>query len=60
MKKLKLNKRFYRKNINMFWILNLIYKVKDNVRIFFLIIIIFVVVFIVIGIVYFFWKDVEC
>ncbi|EGT4907634.1 ABC transporter permease [Clostridioides difficile] len=58
-KKLKLNKRFYRKNTNMLWISNLIYKVKDNARIFFLITITSAVAFTAIGTVYSFWKDVN-
>lgn len=60
LKKLKLNKRFYRKNTNMLWISNLIYKVKDNARIFFLIAITSAVAFTAIGTVYSFWKDVKC
>lgn len=59
LKKLKLNKRFYRKNTNMLWISNLIYKVKDNARIFFLIAITSAVAFTAIGTVYSFWKDVK-
>ncbi|MFL8709650.1 FtsX-like permease family protein [Clostridioides sp. GD02377] len=59
LKKLKLNKKFYRKNTNMLWISNLIYKVKDNARIFFLIAITSAVAFTAIGTVYSFWKDVK-
>ncbi len=43
----------------MLWISNLIYKVKDNARIFFLITITSAVAFTAIGTVYSFWKDVE-
>ncbi|MGO0985664.1 FtsX-like permease family protein [Clostridioides difficile] len=58
-KKLKMNKGFYRRNTNMLWISNLIYKVKDNARIFFLITITSAVAFTAIGTVYSFWKDVK-
>ncbi|MCC0665507.1 ABC transporter permease [Clostridioides sp. ZZV15-6597] len=58
-KKLKMKKSFYRSNTNMLWISNLIYKVKDNARIFFLITITSAVAFTAIGTVYPFWKDVK-
>lgn len=58
-KKLKMKKSFYRRNTNMLWISNLIYKVKDNARIFFLITITSAVAFTAIGTVYSFWKDVK-
>lgn len=58
-KKLKMKKSFYRSNTNMLWISNLIYKVKDNARIFFLITITSAVAFTAIGTVYSFWKDVK-
>ena len=56
-KKVKENKRFYKKNINMLCIANLHYKVKDNTRMFFLVTITSAVAFTAIGSVYSYWKD---
>lgn len=56
-KKIKKNKSFYKKNINMLWIANLHYKVKDNTRMFFLTTIISAVAFTAIGSVYSYWRD---
>ncbi|MGL5314967.1 MAG: FtsX-like permease family protein [Peptostreptococcaceae bacterium] len=56
-KKVKENKRFYKKNINMLCIANLHYKIKDNTRMFFLVTITSAVAFTAIGSVYSYWKD---
>lgn len=48
----------YKKNINMLWISNLYYKIKDNTRMFFLITITSAVAFTAIGTIYSFWKDI--
>lgn len=48
----------YNKNINMLWISNLYYKIKDNTRIFFLVTITSAVAFTAIGAIYSFWKDI--
>jgi putative ABC transport system permease protein len=56
-KKVKDNKVFYKKNINMLCIANLHYKIKDNTRMFFLVTITSAVAFTAIGSVYSYWKD---
>ena len=56
-KKVKENKRFYKKNINMLCIANLHYKIKDNTRMFFLVTITSAVAFTAIGSVYSYWMD---
>lgn len=57
-KRIRNNEVFYKKNINMLWISNLYYKIKDNTRIFFLITITSAVAFTAIGAIYSFWKDI--
>ncbi len=56
-KRIKSNKKYYKKNTNMLWISNLYYKIKDNTRMFFLITITSTVAFTAIGSVYAYWKD---
>ena len=57
-KKAKSIELLYKKNINMLWISNLYYKIKDNTRMLFLITITSAVAFTAIGAIYSFWKDI--
>ena len=56
-KKIKANKRFYRKNTNILSIANLHYKIKDNTRMLFLVTITSTIAFTSIGSVYSYWMD---
>lgn len=56
-KKLKGNKSFYKKNINMLCIANLHYKIKDNTRMLFLVTITSAVAFTAIGSIHSYWTD---
>ncbi|MGL5354607.1 MAG: FtsX-like permease family protein [Clostridium sp.] len=58
-KVLKSKEGFYRNRTNILWISNLLYKIKDNIRIFFLIAITSTIAFISIGAVYAFWVDID-
>lgn len=58
-KLIKKNRKFYMKNTTMLCVSNLLYKIKDNTRMFFMITITSTVAFTSIGSVYSFWKDVK-
>src|SRR5699024_5379479 len=57
-KKVKENKQFYNKYINMLCIENLHYKIKDNTRMFFLVTITSAVALTAIGSVYSYWMNI--
>ena len=59
MKKLKNNKEFYMNKTNVLWISNLLYRIKDNTRMFFLITVTSAVAFSSIGGVSAFWMSKE-
>ena len=56
---LKNNRNFYTKGLNLIWISNLFYKIKDNSRMFFIIAITSAVSFSSIGAFYAYWKQTE-
>lgn len=58
-KLIKKNKKVYRNKTKMLWISNLLYRVKDNTRIFFLITITSAVALSAVGSVYAYWRDKE-
>ncbi|MBU5484324.1 ABC transporter permease [Clostridium sp. MSJ-11] len=58
-KLLKRNRNLYMKKTTMLWVSNLLYRVKDNTRMFFLITITSTVALSAIGSVYAYWRDKE-
>lgn len=56
---LKKNRRLYMKKTTVLWVSNLLYRIKDNTRIFFLITITSAVALSSIGSVYAYWRDKE-
>ncbi|MGG7177683.1 FtsX-like permease family protein [Clostridium paraputrificum] len=58
-KTLKKNRKFYMKNTSMLWVSNLLYRIKDNTRMFFLLTITTAVAFTAIGGVSAFWINKE-
>lgn len=58
-KLLKKNRSFYMKNTTVLWVSDLLYRIKDNTRMFFLITVTSTVALSSIGAVYAYWKDKE-
>lgn len=58
-KLLKKNRRIYMKKVTVLWVSNLLYRIKDNTRMFFLITITSTVALSAIGSVYSYWRDKE-
>lgn len=58
-KLLKRNRRLYMKKTTVLWVSNLLYRIKDNTRMFFLITITSTVALSAIGSVYAYWRDKE-
>lgn len=58
-KLIKKNKKLYMKKTNVLWVSNLLYRIKDNTRMFFLITITTAVALTAIGSVYAYWRDKE-
>ncbi|WPC42214.1 ABC transporter permease [Clostridium sp. JS66] len=56
---MKKNRSFYMKKTTVLWISNLLYKIKDNTRMFFLITITTTVALCAVGSVYAYWQDKE-
>ncbi|WP_274654730.1 FtsX-like permease family protein [Paenibacillus humicola] len=54
---LKKNRPFYRRGVNLIWVSNLLYRIKDNTRMFFIIAITSAAAFIAIGTCYAFWSN---
>jgi len=59
LKLLKKNRNFYMKKTTVLWVSNLLYRIKDNTRMFFLITITSTVAISSIGSVYAYWRDKE-